>query len=209
MVISQKETCLAYRCPACGAGVMSMVGVFRLTAEMFKLKCTCKQSEMTVAYAKDKKIRLTVPCILCRTNHTFTVSPSVFFDRDLFALSCPHTGIDICYTGTQDEVSSALKKSEEELIRLFESLNIEDPTKLGGDGYLPDSQIHDIVLFVLHELEAEGKIDCPCQAGPYNMEIRQDSIRIFCEHCGAEKILPVASVSDAQEFLNCDKLDLL
>ena len=45
MIINPKETTVAYRCPACGAGVMSAVGIFALSAEMIKLKCTCGQSE--------------------------------------------------------------------------------------------------------------------------------------------------------------------
>lgn len=209
MILSEKESCIAYRCPECGGGVISMVGIFKLTAEMLKLKCTCKSSEMSIAYSKDKKIRLTVPCIMCRTNHTYTVSPSVFFGSDLFTLSCPNTAIDICFTGTQESVTKALEDSDKELIELFKSLEIEDPASLGhSENELPDAQIHDIILFVIHELEAEGKIDCPCNIGPYNIEIRRDDLRIFCENCGAEKILPITSLSQANDFLNCDYIEL-
>ncbi len=209
MVLSQKETCIAYRCPDCGSGVMSMVGVFKLTAEMMKLKCTCASSDMTIAYSKDKKVRLTIPCIMCRTNHTYTVSQSVFFSGDLFALSCPNTAIDICFTGKQDEVKEALERSEQELVELFKSLDIDDPSSLGhSEEYLPDAQIHDIILFVLHELEADGKVSCPCNVGPYDIEVLPDAIRIFCRDCGAEKILPITSPSQAQEFLFCDSIEL-
>ena len=53
MVLDFKQTTVAYRCPHCGAGVMSAVGLFSLNADMVKLKCTCGKSEMTVVYSKD------------------------------------------------------------------------------------------------------------------------------------------------------------
>ena len=47
MVISPKQTTIAYRCPVCGTGVISAVGMFSLSADMIKLKCTCGKSEQT------------------------------------------------------------------------------------------------------------------------------------------------------------------
>ena len=72
MIINPKETTVAYRCPACGAGVMSAVGIFALSAEMIKLKCTCGKSELKIIYNRDGTVRLTVPCLLCAQPHTFT-----------------------------------------------------------------------------------------------------------------------------------------
>ena len=94
MVLNQKGTAVSYRCPECGTWVTSIVGVFSLTADMLRLKCPCKGSEMTLLYAKDKKIRLTVPCFLCPQPHSFTVSSQLFFDKDLFALPCAYSARD-------------------------------------------------------------------------------------------------------------------
>ena len=43
MILDVKQTTAAYRCPHCGSGVMSAVGLFSLTgaADMVKLKCDC------------------------------------------------------------------------------------------------------------------------------------------------------------------------
>ena len=54
MVLTPKETTVAYRCPECGALVMSMVGVFTLTADMMRLKCPCEGSALEIIYTKDK-----------------------------------------------------------------------------------------------------------------------------------------------------------
>ena len=95
MVIQPKQTTIAYRCPHCGCGVMSAVGLFALKADMLKLKCECGQSEMTIVYGKDGKVRLTVPCIICPNPHIYTVSEKLFFERDLFLLPCAYSDINI------------------------------------------------------------------------------------------------------------------
>ena len=88
MILNQKQTTIAYRCPHCGATVISLVGVFALTADMLRMKCPCGESELSVVYTKDKKIRLTVPCFLCPTPHNFMVSASLFFSSDILLFPC-------------------------------------------------------------------------------------------------------------------------
>ena len=74
MVIDQKQTTVAYRCPECGAGVISVVGLFALSADMVKLKCTCGKSEMQVVYRRDEgQMRVNIPCIFCNKPHNFNV----------------------------------------------------------------------------------------------------------------------------------------
>ena len=69
MILEQTKTTVAYRCPHCGAGIMSPVGVFKLNADRLVLKCQCGHSEMTITRSKDAKIRLEVPCLICRAPH--------------------------------------------------------------------------------------------------------------------------------------------
>ena len=126
MVLNQKETTVAYRCPECGASVMSLVGIFTLTADMIRLKCPCGQSEMEIIYTKDKKIRLNVPCFLCPSPHSYLISSQMFFDRDLFALPCSYSGIDICYIGKKDHVQKAMKESEQELIDMLGDVSFDE-----------------------------------------------------------------------------------
>ena len=84
MVLDKKETTVAYRCPVCGASVMSMIGIFALTADLIKLKCPCGESELELVYTRDKKIRLNVPCLFCPTPHSYIISSQMFFERNHF-----------------------------------------------------------------------------------------------------------------------------
>ncbi len=212
MVLDSKETTVAYRCPYCGAGIMSAVGLFSLSADLVKLKCDCGHSEMTVLYLKDGKVRLTVPCIFCPKPHSFTVSSSLFFKKELFLLSCPYSDINICFIGETNHVKAELARTELELLDILEEHGISSFSALHQDEetLLSDPQIFDIIMFVIHDLEAEEKIFCRCSIGEgeFDAEVLDDSIRVHCKKCGASRNVPTDSLLGAHAFLNCDSMHL-
>lgn len=212
MVIDQKKTTVAYRCPHCGAGVMSAVGLFALSADMIKLKCDCGHSEMTMVYSKDGKVRLTVPCLFCPTPHSFTLTSSLFFGRDMFLLPCPYSDVNICFIGETNMVKAELARTELELLDMLEENGISDFSALHESErqMLTDPQVFDIIMFVIQDLDAEGKISCRCEAGEgdYEVEVLDDAVRVSCKKCGAKRDIPTDSMLSAHAFLHCDKLCL-
>ncbi len=218
MVLDNKQTTVAYRCPHCGAGVMSAVGMFSLCADMVKLKCTCGKSEMTMVYSNDGKVRLSVPCIICPTPHSFTVSKALFFGKELFVLPCPYSDINIAMMGEINQVKAELARTELELLDLleengissFEALHALDNENKNAE--LTDPQIFDIVLFVIKELDAEGKIYCNCKGveneHSYDVDVTDDGVRVSCKKCGAARTIPTDSHLSAHAFLTCDCLYL-
>lgn len=212
MVLDRKQTTVAYRCPHCGAGVLSAVGLFALSADMIKLKCDCGHSEMTMVYSKDSKVRLSVPCILCPTPHNFTLSSSLFFGKDLFVLPCPYSDVNICFIGETNVVKAELARTELELLDILEQNGIGDFSAIqqNEEQMLTDPQIFDIIMFVIHDLDAEGKIHCNCEDddGEYEAEVLDDAIKVSCTKCGAQRIIPTDSMLSAHAFLHCDSLYL-
>ena len=214
MILDAKQTTVAYRCPHCGSGVLSAVGMFSLSADMMKLKCTCGKSEMTVLYGKDGKLRLTVPCMVCTQPHHFSVSSGVFFNRDLFVLPCPYSDLNIAMTGDVNLVKAELARSELELLDLMEKSGVKnfDQIHEAEEKILPDEQVLDVVMFVIHDLDAEGKIFCRCPHDDpdreYDVEILEDSVRVSCKKCGASRTIPTDSGLAAYAFLNSDELHL-
>lgn len=226
MVLDSKQTTVAYRCPECGAGVISLVGLFSLSADMVKLKCTCKSSEMKIVYNRGEgKVRMTVPCIFCDKPHTYTVNSSLFFSKDIFLLQCPYSDINIGFVGEQNNVKAELARTELELLDMLEENGIEDFKSLhGGEEVLTDPQIFDVIMFVIRDLDAEGKIFCNCHPDGreplpddfegeredcfYDVEMTDDGIMITCRECGASRIIPTDSMLTAHAFLNCDHIRL-
>ena len=210
MVLESKQTTVAYRCPHCGAGVMSAVGLFQLSAHMVKLKCSCGKSEMTVVYQKDGVVRFTVPCIFCPKPHHFSINSSVFFNKELLALPCPYADLNIAVMGEINHVKAELSRSELQLMELIEQSGTTLEA-LRGEEFLHDPQVLEIVTYVLRELDEDGKIRCHCPEGvegDYEVEIGEDSIRVVCKRCGASKTLPADSLIAANEFLYIDSLEL-
>ena len=211
MILNQKETTVAYRCPECGASVMSLVGIFTLTADMIRLKCPCGQSEMEIVHTKDKKVRLNVPCFLCPTPHSYLISSQMFFEKDLFALPCSYSGLDVCFVGQKDKVQQAMKDAEKELLELLGDTTFEELSgqRHAGEPGLTDPQVMDIVMYVIRDLADEGKILCSCpDGGDYEAEILDDCIRVRCKQCGDSADIPAGSLTAANDFLGCEELDL-
>ncbi len=211
MVLENKQTTVAYRCPHCGAGVMSLVGIFSLSADMLKLKCSCGHSEMTVVLRKDGQVRFTVPCILCPKPHNFTVSSKIFFGKELFVLPCPYSDINICMMGETNHVKAELSRTELELMELLEKAGLDSFDALHGEEYASDPQVTEVVTYAIKELDEEGKIYCKCEdnsEAEYDAEIRRDGIKVSCRKCGASKFIPTDSLISADAFLNADSLEL-
>ena len=219
MVLETKQSTVAYRCPSCGNGVMSVVDTFRLSADMIKLKCDCGKSEMTMVKQSDGKIRLNVPCIVCPKPHSFLLSPNVFFGKDEFFLQCPYSDLDVCFLGDMDHVKANLARSEYELMKMmdesgvndlsvFRDANEEDP-----DAAL-DSELTQSVIFILSELEAEHKIFCKCEhrenddEEKYGYEVQSGGVLVKCRDCGAERLIPTDNSLNTHAFLDADALYL-
>lgn len=210
MVLDQKQTTIAYRCPECGAAVMSMVGVFALTADMIRLKCPCGGSELEIVYTKDRKIRLNVPCFACPSPHSYMISSQTFFEKELFMLPCAYSGLDICFVGKSDRVQKAMEESEKELMELLGDTSFQDFAEQRGEkSEISDPQIMDIVHYVIRELEEENAITCACpDGGDYEVDMQEDKLIVRCKQCGCKAEIPTNSLLAAQDFLNCDELEL-
>lgn len=163
MILQPKETTVAYRCPECGSAIKSVVGVFALSAEKICLKCPCGKSEMTIRLSKDGKVRISVPCFICRTDHTYTINSNVLFSDEIFYLHCMYSGINICFIGKEDTVSQQIDLTLDELEKLLGAPAEElfGEIEQTPDGIPDVSELSGIVT-VIKELAADGKILCDC-----------------------------------------------
>ena len=211
MVLENKQSTVAYRCPSCGSGVMSVVDAFRLSADMLKLKCTCGKSEMLIVRSDEGKIRFTVPCMLYPNPHSYTVSSSLFFGKDLFVLPCPYSDINLVMMGESNHVKAELSRTELQLLDMLEESGIDSFDDIKGEQYLSDPQVLEIITYMIKELDDEGKIYCKCSdgaEGDYEIDMTAEGLVISCKRCGAKKTVSTESLIQAYEFLNSDSLTL-
>lgn len=213
MVIQPKQRNIAYRCPGCGSAVIGLVGKFALHANMLRLKCSCGDSQSLDITLKDGKVRLSVPCLFCRQNHSYVVSESIFFDSERFLLNCPYSNMDIAFIGDEDTVSCELSRTEAELNMLMKNLEAEElsdiqPQDMAEAEILPDPAVYDTLRFVVKDLEAEDKVKCPCGKGPYDIRFTDFGMQVWCGSCGATYDFNVSSPTIAEEYLGLDSIKL-
>lgn len=212
-MVANLQTHIAYRCPECGTLIYGFVGKFALSANLLRIKCSCGHSALDLNITNDKKIRISAPCLFCKQNHSFVVSENIFFGRDIFLLNCPYANMDICFIGSKEKVDKETERQVEELQRLLSDLEAESikdiqPTDLEEDEILPDPSVYDTLRFLIKELEAEGKIDCPCHSGVYNLRYAKDGIEVYCEECEASHLFNTKSQSSTEDYLKTDSLYL-
>ena len=210
MILEPSKTTLAYRCPACGGVPTSVVGIFSLSGQLFKLKCSCGGSHMSVEKTNDNKLRLTVPCVACPHPHTYLLSKNVFFNSESFIIGCSTCGIDICFLGTEQKVQEAIEYSNNEIKAMLGDYALDQLKAKDTKSDLINPQIMEIVRFVVSDLQEEGKIYCNCEnnEGELQVDILDDFISINCKKCKASAIIPADSTISAHDFLNADSITL-
>ena len=214
MAVLPTQRHIAYRCPDCGEAVVGLVGRFALSANMLRLKCSCgSEMSLDINIISDEKIRLSVPCLFCRQNHSYVVSEGLFFDKDRFLLNCPYSGMDIAFLGDEDVVNHEIIRTGEELSALMKNLEAEElsdiqPEDIDESEVLPDPAVYNTLKFLIKDLEEEGNLHCPCGEGPYDLRFTDSGLQAFCENCGATHNFEAKTVTIAEEYLSIDSLTL-
>lgn len=213
MAFIPKQRNIAYRCPGCGSAVIGLVGKFALHANMLRLKCSCGDEQSLDITMTDGKVRLSVPCLFCRQNHSYVVSEALFFENDRFLLNCPYSNMDIAIIGDEETVKQELERTEAELNMLMKNLEAEElsdiqPEDMPEAEILPDPAVYDTLRFVVKDLEAEGKLNCPCGKGPYDLRFTDGGMQVWCESCGATYDFNATSPTMAEEYLDLDEIKL-
>jgi hypothetical protein len=208
-----RRTQIAYRCPDSAVATVGFLGGLGAVSDMLRLKCSCGESALDIKKQSDGKVNLSVPCVYCKSNHSFVVAPEIILRDEPTKFSCPYSGMGIAFIGDEDSVAKEVETSAEELSRIMTSLEAEtvsdiQPQDVGEDSVPPDPAIYDTLNFVLRDLEAEGAVHCPCYNGSYDLRFTDDGMQVWCKNCGATYDFFAKSVSVAEEYLTIDSITL-
>ena len=211
--MATKRTQIAYRCPECAVATVGFLGGLGAVSDMLRLKCSCGESALDIKKQNDGKVSLSIPCVYCKSNHSYILSPEVMRREEMTKFSCPYSGLGIAFIGDEDSVSKELETSAEELSRIMTSLEAEtladiQPQDVGEDSVPPDPAIYDTLNFVVRDLEAEGEVHCPCNSGSYDLRFTDDGMQVYCKNCGATYDFYARSVSVAEEYLTLGSITL-
>ena len=211
---NRKERHIAYRCPECGVANLGLVGQFALQAGMVRLKCECEGADaLEVGVTADGKIKLSVPCLLCKQNHNYVITKGIYLERDSFTLNCPDAGVDIAFIGDKEAIDKDLERTQSELLTILKGFEAEElsdiqPQDMNDDEILPDPAVYDTVRFIVKDLESEGRVDCPCHDGEYDLRFIDGGIQVYCTKCGATYNFYACGASSAESYLDLDSITL-
>lgn len=208
-----RRTQIAYRCPDCATATVGFLGGLSAVSDMLRLKCSCGESALDIKKQSDGKVNLSVPCVYCKSNHSFVVAAEIIGRDEPAKFSCPYSGMGIAFIGDEESVAKEIDNSAEELSRIMTSLEAEtvsdiQPQDVGEDSMPPDPAIYDTLNFVLRDLEAEHAVRCPCDNGSYDLRFTDDGMQVWCKNCGATYDFYARSVSVAEEYLTLDSITL-
>ena len=199
----------AFRCPYCGCVISANVNIFML-AGGFKLECIeCHKSALELSLSKDGSVRLLVPCLVCPHPHPYTVSKEVFFENDIFLLSCSYSGLDICFIGDEDKVEEELDRTGALIRELLADAKDDEAAAVQSDMLTADTNVIREILFALEGLSNAKKITCgECGSHAAKVLIDYDSVHVVCKVCGKEKVLSARNKFDSSAAIDLEELVL-
>ena len=211
--MNKTKTQIAYRCPECGMATVGFFSGFADVSDMLRLRCKCNESALEIKKQRDEKIRLSVPCVYCKSSHSYTFSDSIAKREEITKISCPYANMDISFIGNAEDVSRELERTALELERVIKSFEGEElsdiqPKDADDDEMASDPSVFDAINFLVRDLEDEGGIFCPCGKGPYPLRFCDGGIQVYCESCGASYTFYARTAAAAEEYLGYSEIRL-
>lgn len=187
MVIST-TTAVGLECSNCGWADVYPISVFFFnTHQSVAIACNCGTNLLSLSAKEHKRFCLKVQCPFCEQPHIFLLNRSQVWVRKVLPLYCRTTGQEIGRLGPKPEISADL------------NLNITDS---------PASKSLYDTIDQISQLAEEAKIHCHCKQQDLEVEIFPDRIRLFCNSCGAFKVVPIRPDGDAKSLPDYDRLRL-
>lgn len=207
------NTQIVYRCPDCGNAVFGIVGDFTFSYGMIRLKCNCQSSYADIVPVGENKLKFSIPCPLCKQNHTYTLASSIVKNRESFSFDCPYSNMSIAYVGAPDKINALMDENEKQLTKLLSDLELStlsdiQPEEMSDAEILPDASLFDALRLVLSELEYDKKADCPCHKGHYDIRYTEAGLQAFCDECGATYDFDCKNALAIEDILNLDEIKL-
>ena len=162
---------------------------FQLAAGNSALPCPCGKSELRFAQLGDR-CEITVPCLLCAKDHTAVCSNDALLHQKLLALSCPASGLGVCFVGGKAPVFRAMEKLEQAVDKLRQD------DRMDSRGAFLNEVVMGEVLSELRDIAARKGVGCACGSTDYGVKVGYSAVDVVCARCGAALRLPAATPDD-------------
>ena len=197
----EETRAIGYICPVCGNAVVAQRTAFQLAAGDSVLPCPCGKSELGFTQLGDR-CEVTVPCLFCAKDHTAVCANDALLHKELLALSCPASGLGVCYVGREEQVFRAMEKLEQAV----DKLRMDDQTE--SRGAFLDEVVMGETLAELRDIAQRGGVRCACGSADYGVKVGYSSVDLVCAACGAVLRLSAATQDDLAALCARDALTI-
>ncbi len=197
-------TVVGLECSNCGLADVYPISVFFFnTHQSVAITCNCGTNLLSLNAKEHRRFCLQVQCPYCEQPHIFLLNRSQVWTRKVLPLHCRTTGQEIGWLGPKPEIST--------------DYNLNTTESPAGKSHpkgilLPAVLEHPLALYdtidQISQLAEEAKINCHCNQQDLEVEIFPDRIRLYCESCGAFKVVSIRADGEAKSLPDYDKLRL-
>lgn len=190
-MIQDAKRFIAFICPVCRQPVILERTVFQLAASGSRLPCPCGKSSIDIALMGDQ-VRVTVPCLFCKEEHTVSCSTQAFLREKTLAFSCANSGLDCCYVGEEGPVFAAMRRLEETVDQMEEAA--------AAQGAFLNDLVMEEILGEIRDIGQRDGIACTCGCRDWKLKINYSSVELFCGQCEGALRIPAATISDIEDL---------
>ena len=185
---------IAYKCFSCGTFDFTNINLFKLFLQGSILsKCRCGDARLEIIQIGKNEYKLTVPCIGCGSEHSYTISREELISNDITTFACPMTDIKQCFIGRDYVVREHVDIFEKELDYMIDGL--------GYDNYFENTQVMIDTLNKIHDIAEQGHLHCECGCSDIMVSMLRKGIYLKCPNCSGNKFIPAASNYDLKNTL--------
>lgn len=198
MLIDASVT-IAYKCTFCGSFKFLNISLFTfLYNKSCSLSCHCKKSWIAIKREGENKYLFSIPCIGCGREHAYLLKRKMILSGQTQTITCPDTGMQICFIGRDEVVRRKIDNLEKELDELMDTY--------GYDSYFLNTQVMLDTLNRLHDIAMSGNLFCECGNSDIELALLSDCILLSCGKCGGVKEIPAFRNEDLKEILTKSRI---
>ncbi len=195
-MVIEISTAFAMRCPICGRLETHQINIFQLSGKkIHQIECSCGYKKASLR-RKGNHIQVDYFCVICDEMHSKTASNNLFWTKNhLNFLSCLETELNLGYYGSYKLLKEEIDRQKAELDSIADELGFDD---------FEDPELMLEALDYLHDIAADGKLDCDCGSHNINIELYSDTVELICNHCRTRLSIPAATEENIKLLKNKD-----
>ena len=199
MLIKPQST-IAFICPVCGGFQIKPFHLFSVSAcKCTEIVCVCGESKARISY-QQKRLAVSIPCIMCHEEHSYTYPIKGFFEKGIYPLYCKNSLNEIGFIGEEEEIKKAVWALEE-------SYNEELADILDDSFANPDIML--AVIQYMERLAHSNQLHCACEKTKPELKVDTDTVELFCSQCEYTKTFSAATTKDLEKLKNLSQIHLM